>query len=53
LYLVYINDTEKRAYYRMWNLVNESLSLSGGFEDNIFCPLKVVHLYRNMSKLLF
>lgn len=34
MYFVYIIDTEKRAYYRMWNFVNESLSLSVGFKDN-------------------
>jgi hypothetical protein len=51
LYLLYINNINNGAYYRLWNLVNSGLSLAIGFIPGILCSLKMVRLYRNMSEL--
>jgi len=48
--LLYINDINIVAY-RLWNFVNNSLSLAIGFKHGILCSLKMVHLYQNMSEL--
>jgi hypothetical protein len=39
------------AYYRLWNFVNNSLSLAVGFKPGILCSLEMVRFYRNMSEL--
>ena len=39
------------AYYRPWNAANNILSLATGCKLGIFCSLKKVHFYQNMSEL--
>jgi len=46
LYL--LNITDNTAYYRLWILVNNTLSLAIGFKTGILCFLKMVHLYQNV-----
>ena len=38
-------------YYRLKNLIHDSLSLWIGFKRGVLFSLKMVHLYRNMSDL--
>jgi len=38
LYFLYIFDINNRAYYRLWNLVNDSLSLPLGFKVAYCAP---------------
>jgi hypothetical protein len=45
LYLLYITaNNNNGAYYRLWNLVNNSLSLAIGFKLGILRSLNMVHL---------
>jgi hypothetical protein len=51
LYLLYINDINNAACYRLWNLLNDSLSLAVGFKPRILRSLEMVLFYRNVSEL--
>jgi hypothetical protein len=44
-YLLYINDINNGAYYRLWNRVNISLSLVVGLKPGILRPLKMVSIH--------
>jgi len=51
VYLLYIIDINKGAIYRVWNLLNISLSMAICFQPGIFCSLNMIQLYQNMAEL--
>ena len=53
LYVLYIIDINNGAYYRLWYLANNSLSLANVFKPDIFCSLKMVNYTETCGSYVF